>query len=369
MSLKDIEKLKEKVEKDLNSKLFVPLAEEYRKEGMLEEAISVLLGGLEKQPGYMSARVSLGKIYLEKGMMDDARAQFESVINAIPDNLFAHKKLAEIYRDTGERDLAIKTFKTIIKLNPADEDAFTQLKDIESSEALLPSSGESPEEPLSEELPPVETEPDKVFGEIDLSEAGIEPVVSEEKGTEPVRADDEIAAFKDSIFGSKDGDAESIPEDLILKEEEVTAEEVIELAEEAEENIEEEFSLEDIGIGTEPGASVSEEFSELITEEIKASPVPQEMPSEAFIPDVEKQRGITIDDAEACIAKGDYFGAMNTYRKMLSSDPDNKKVLQRVEDLRGLLKLLGKDKEVLISRLNDFMEAANKRRDEFLRST
>ena len=66
MALEDIEKLKEKVKKDPNSKLFVPLAEEYRKTGMLDEAISVLMTGITSQPGYASARVSLGKIYLEK---------------------------------------------------------------------------------------------------------------------------------------------------------------------------------------------------------------------------------------------------------------------------------------------------------------
>ena len=101
MSSKDIEKLKERVDKDPNSKLFVPLAEEYRKEGLVEEAIKVLQDGLERQPGYMSARVALGKIYLEKGMPQEARGEFENVIKAIPDNLYAHKKLAEIYRDTG----------------------------------------------------------------------------------------------------------------------------------------------------------------------------------------------------------------------------------------------------------------------------
>ena len=68
MALDDIDKLKEKVKKDPNSKLFVPLAEEYRKTGMLDEAISVLMTGITSQPGYTSARVSLGKIYLEKKM-------------------------------------------------------------------------------------------------------------------------------------------------------------------------------------------------------------------------------------------------------------------------------------------------------------
>jgi tetratricopeptide (TPR) repeat protein len=127
MSLKDIEKLKEKLEKDPNSKLFVPLSEEYKKEGKLDEAINVLLSGIEKQPGYMSARVALGKIYLEKEMPKEAQAEFEQVIKAIPDNLYAHKKLADIYRATGDIEQAVRSYKTVLKLNAMDEDALIGL--------------------------------------------------------------------------------------------------------------------------------------------------------------------------------------------------------------------------------------------------
>lgn len=59
MALEEIERLKEKLDKDPNSKLFIPLAEEYKKAGMFDEAVDVLLKGLERQPGYMSARVAL----------------------------------------------------------------------------------------------------------------------------------------------------------------------------------------------------------------------------------------------------------------------------------------------------------------------
>jgi tetratricopeptide (TPR) repeat protein len=75
--------------------LFVPLAEEYRTAGQVDEAIEVLKSGIERQPTYMSARVSLGKIYLAQNMTEEAREEFEKVVKAIPDNLFAHKKLAE----------------------------------------------------------------------------------------------------------------------------------------------------------------------------------------------------------------------------------------------------------------------------------
>ena len=127
MSSEEIERLREKIEKDPNSKLFVPLAEEYKKAGMYDEAIDALIKGLEKQPSYLSARVSLGKIYVERGMLADALAEFEKVIAAIPENLYAHKKLAEIYRELGDKDKAIKEFRTVLKLNPLDEWAATSL--------------------------------------------------------------------------------------------------------------------------------------------------------------------------------------------------------------------------------------------------
>ena len=149
MALEDIEKLKEKVKKDPNSKLFVPLAEEYRKTGMLDEAISVLMTGITSQPGYASARVSLGKIYLEKKMAPAAKEEFEKVISAIPDNLLAHKKLAEIYRDSGEKERAIGEYRVVLKLNPLDDDAVSNLETLQRGhmqEESITATESAPEE-------------------------------------------------------------------------------------------------------------------------------------------------------------------------------------------------------------------------------
>ena len=69
----EIGKLTEKLQKDPSSKLFFPLAEEYIKCNMLEEAIIVLTDGLKTHPGFHAARVSLGKVYLQKGRAGEAR--------------------------------------------------------------------------------------------------------------------------------------------------------------------------------------------------------------------------------------------------------------------------------------------------------
>ena len=59
---------------------------------------------------------------------------------------------------------------------------------------------------------------------------------------------------------------------------------------------------------------------------------------------------------------------MNVYKKLLSRNPGDNAVMQRIEELRSLLKLLGKDKEELITTLDNFLAAIKKRRDEFYRS-
>jgi tetratricopeptide (TPR) repeat protein len=359
MSLKEIEKLRERVEKDPNSKLFVPLAEEYRKEGMLDDAVSVLLKGIEKQPGYMSARVSLGRIYLEKGMPNEARTEFECVVRSIPENLYAQKKLADIYRGTGEKDLAIRSYRTVLKLNAMDEEAFACLRELEDAEEEPDVSFEAAEA-LTTEMQDAEE-----YAEAVAAAEEVEAVSGVQPEEEPLQGDEiqaveaegikapegeasagygesELLAFKDSLFGApEDTEAEKPGEvsfeeiSAVLKEEDTAASEHEEEPAFAERTAAE--------------------------EEVAAEP--------AFSGAASGRKEPTLDDAERCISEDNYAGAMNIYSVILSAKPGDKRTLQRVGELKALLKLLGKDQEVLIARLNAFLTGIDKRRNEFLRSS
>lgn len=133
----DISKLAEKLARDPSSKLFIPLAEEYRRSGMLDEAIQVLSDCLKANPNYMTARVSLGKMLLEKGNIMEAQIEFEKVVQAVPDNLFAHKKLAEIYQKIGDMENLLKEYKIIISLSPKDKDVMKAIDDLEDNPAKM----------------------------------------------------------------------------------------------------------------------------------------------------------------------------------------------------------------------------------------
>lgn len=134
----EIARLSALLARDPNSKLFMPLAEEYIKAGMAEEAVMTLEDGLKANPYYMSARVLLGKAYLEKGDLDSARAQFEQVVKTVPDNLFAHRKLGDIYKILGDRENAIRSYRMITLLSPKDEEAKRLLAELESGAPMTP---------------------------------------------------------------------------------------------------------------------------------------------------------------------------------------------------------------------------------------
>lgn len=254
MALDELDRLKERVERDPESKLFVPLAEEYKKAGMLEEAIDVLIKGLERHPNYMSARVSLGKVYLEKGMFNEAGQEFEKVITVIPDNLYAHKKLAEIYKNLDNSNKAITELRVVLRLNPTDELAAKSLASLEERVTVQPDIQETTEVLTGGE------EPSEI------------PVIEQTKET-------------------------------------------------------------DI--------------------------------EESFVQGVPEEPRVRISEADIFIYQGRYSEALDIYKKILSLEPSNTNVLQRIEELRALLKLLGRSEEELVVKLNSFLEVIKKRRDEF----
>ena len=106
-----IRDLKKRLELDSTSRLFVSLAEEYRKAGRIADALITLQQGLRNHPGYISAQVALGRAYLESGNISEAIATFTKVLTADPGNLVSAKSLADIYLSRGESVEAIKKYK------------------------------------------------------------------------------------------------------------------------------------------------------------------------------------------------------------------------------------------------------------------
>jgi len=91
-----IKRLKERLREKPDSRIFLSLAEELKKDDKLNEAMDVLINGLRKVPDFNAARLTLGRWYLESNMPSEAKKEFSEVLGHSPNNIFAIKWLNKI---------------------------------------------------------------------------------------------------------------------------------------------------------------------------------------------------------------------------------------------------------------------------------
>mgnify|MGYP001572784023 CR=1 FL=1 len=121
----EIDRLALALAKDPGSKVFIPLAEEYGKASMWQEAVAVLEDGLKIYPGFITAMVALGRAYEQMNQPVKAKAILEEAIKVSPDNLRAHRTLAKLYAAQGAKELAIRSCNVILSINPHDQEALS----------------------------------------------------------------------------------------------------------------------------------------------------------------------------------------------------------------------------------------------------
>ena len=121
----EIDRLALAVAKDPDSKAFIPLAEEYGKAGMWEEAAAVLEDGLKAFPNFITAMVALGRVYDQLNQSVKATAILEEAVKLSPENLRAHRTLAKIYTAQGQQEAALRSCRVILTANPQDQEAMS----------------------------------------------------------------------------------------------------------------------------------------------------------------------------------------------------------------------------------------------------
>jgi tetratricopeptide (TPR) repeat protein len=115
-----IERYQLEYEKNPKSKVFAPLAEAYRKMGLIDEALSICRRGVMIHPDFASGRVAFAKALLEKKAYAEALTQLEKAIQLSPDNLLAHSLTGETLLEMRKPKAALKAFKMVLFLNPDD---------------------------------------------------------------------------------------------------------------------------------------------------------------------------------------------------------------------------------------------------------
>jgi tetratricopeptide (TPR) repeat protein len=159
-----VAQLRARWESDPSSRVFLQLAEEYRHQGQVKEALAVLDKGLQEHPGYLSALVAKGRCHLELREGEAARAVLERVVKQDATQMVANKLLVRAHLETGEPARARERLDLYSLLNDSDPEIAElrrQIKLMDRPKEIVPE--DSPFAPAPGGTPPAAAPADDVF--------------------------------------------------------------------------------------------------------------------------------------------------------------------------------------------------------------
>src|SRR6185436_16019461 len=98
--------------------------------GEYQEAADTCRAGLRIHPGYLSARVTLGRALIELGKLDEAKIELSRVLESAPENLAAIRGLAEIHHRNGDLVQALAQYRAALQLARNDPDLEETIADL-----------------------------------------------------------------------------------------------------------------------------------------------------------------------------------------------------------------------------------------------
>lgn len=119
-------------QEDPKSKIFAPLAESYRKIGLVDEAIEICREGLLANPDFNGGKVALARAYFDKQAYGEVRKLLEPIIHKMPDNLIAQRLLADSYLQLKEFKQALESYKLLLYFNPQDHEISQVVQEMET---------------------------------------------------------------------------------------------------------------------------------------------------------------------------------------------------------------------------------------------
>ncbi len=122
--------------KNPRSRVFAPLAETYRKIGMLDEALKTLKEGLKFHSNYQLALLVLGNCYYDMQEFNKSYEILKPITEKHVDNLKLYQLFAEVCLKLSLEDEALNAFKNVLFLNPYSEEAAVKVAELEESSKL-----------------------------------------------------------------------------------------------------------------------------------------------------------------------------------------------------------------------------------------
>jgi tetratricopeptide (TPR) repeat protein len=228
----EIQKFEQKHGENPEGRYFVPLANAYRKSGLVEQAEDLLREGLKRHPDYLSAHIVLGRCLADRGATAEAEDEFRRVISGDPHNLVALRSLGDLAASTGRRAEAVSWYEQLLAIDPMSSEAREALQAVqetteqqvappeEDAAGSFASAGGQPDPAPERTFEPLEL--DGGFDAPDLDRGfelpprlGEEPPAEQGRGAEPPK-------LGEMAFGAGFGLGPDEPEDSAPGDDQVT---------------------------------------------------------------------------------------------------------------------------------------------------
>ncbi len=218
-------KYKKQYERNPRSTIFAPLAEMYRKLGMIDKALEVLHEGIRHNPSYVMGYLTLASCYFDRSQFPMAYATLRPLVDSNKDNLRLLKLFARTCFELAHNEEALEAYKYLLFLNPRDNEVALKVRELEDRESPVVIRKETPSYFDEREL--VSTPEDELDQWTQVDFGNRAPAVVEEDWTterlEDIQLDEDeeakIIEFEGSLQESSE--AEEADEEDVDEEEEV----------------------------------------------------------------------------------------------------------------------------------------------------
>lgn len=217
---REIEKLQRRWQENPLGLTFAPLAEAYRKEGMLPDALELLEIGLTQHPNYVPAHIVRGRCFLDGRADGAAVAAFSRVLDLDPENVIALKGLADVSERGDRLPEAAHWLERLLDFDGSNEDARIQLERVRGGLPKPP-----PSDAVLEEVPVIEQPAAESHEEmlpraeiVDLADATVEVIrydpieLSAVVSSEYQQASDSESLRADDTLGGSDDEPSAEPQ-------------------------------------------------------------------------------------------------------------------------------------------------------------
>jgi tetratricopeptide (TPR) repeat protein len=120
----------EELEKNPNSLIFASLAERFRQNGLIRQAIEIIDEGLERHPDFGTALVVKARCLFDLRRFADCLALLDRVLKQNPENIKAEKLRFDLYLRLGQKMAAQASIGRVLKLAPTDKDAIKKRSEL-----------------------------------------------------------------------------------------------------------------------------------------------------------------------------------------------------------------------------------------------